>query len=129
MYVPFIWKENAEEELNAPSIIQQTANTVTSAQIRNALVDIQVNAESNKSPIQATLDVRTQGRDHQEKHYQPAPQDHEEGSKRKQPQNHQGKVHQMTKRKRKAQEIDPHLQVEERKKKGERNHPKAQLTW
>ena len=104
---------------------------VTDVQINNVPEDTQIKRilgldQDKRNLIQ---DVKTQDQGHQEKHYQPVPQDHEGGSRRKQPRSHQGKVHQTTKRKRKAQEIDPRLQVEERKKKEEENHPKAQLTW
>ena len=132
MSVHSTWNTSAEEETNAHSIIQQIANMVTDVQINNVPEDTQVKRtlglNQDKSNIDLTQDVKTQDQGHQEKHYQPAPQDHEGGSKRKQPRSRQGKVHQTTKRKRKVQEIDPHRQVE-RKKKEEENHPKAQLTW
>ena len=128
MSVHSTWNTSAEEETNAHSIIQQIANMVTDVQINNVPEDTQVKRtlglNQDKSNINLIQDVKTQDRGHQEKHYQPAPQGHEEGSKRKQPRNLQGKVHQTTKRKRKVQEIDPRLQVEERKEKEEGNHPK-----
>ena len=130
MSVAFIWKETAEKETNAHFTIQQTASSVTNAQMQNVRADIQIKEPAIRNQvIKTNLDKENLALDHQEKRYQPAPQGQEEGSKRKQPQDHQDKAHPMTKRKRKVREKDQTLQAEERKTRVERNHPEDRPIW